>query len=284
MVIAHTPKPLSNECPLCHTDTMVLAKLPDTNVVIACTSCGVCSEPFPSHPHAQGSWRHIRSYLRKKPTPDPELDSYTLYYGKFRTCAARFVKYDRPMTCDREALDYARDYMRNNGLFVVGVCKSLHPWGDHRDVAFVCDTSQIEVKCRASFDPWDTGYHPLPWAKHSMNRKGARSGVDVEQLAREMDYAYWLTNPYDYGDQFGFYPSEEGPQASFELLQTVEGVDSGIEFLECEADPNEIPGYDDLLARLKAWRKEMPVGSASRKPRLSGKSPGMRMLGRRRSA
>ncbi len=284
MVIAHTPKPLSNECPLCHTDTMVLAKLPDTNVVIACTSCGVCSEPFPSHPHAQGSWRHIRSYLRKKPTPDPELDSYTLYYGKFRTCAARFVKYDRPMTCDREALDYARDYMRNNGLFVVGVCKSLHPWGDHRDVAFVCDTSQIEVKCRASFDPWDTGYHPLPWAKHSMNRKGARSGVDVEQLAREMDYAYWLTNPYDYGDQFDFYPSEEGLQASFELLQTVEGVDSGIEFLECEADPNEIPGYDDLLARLKAWRKEMPVGSASRKPRLSGKSPGMRMLGRRRSA
>ena len=174
MVIAHTSKPLSNECPLCHTDTMVLAKLPDTNVVIACTSCGVCSEPFPSHPHAQGSWRHIRSYLRKKPTPDPELDSYTLYYGKFRTCAARFVKYDRPMTCDREALDYARDYMRNNGLFVVGVCKNLHPWGDHRDVAFVCDTSQIEVKCRASFDPWDTGYHESKRTRYSFNRKNRK--------------------------------------------------------------------------------------------------------------
>ncbi len=174
MVTVHTSKPLSDECPLCKAHTMVAARLPDTSVVIACTSCGVCSEPFPTLAYAQESWKHTRSYLRKKPTPDPELDSYILYYGKFRTCAARYVKYDRPMTCDREALDYARDYMRANGLSVVGVEKNLHPWNDLRHVAFVCDLDQIEVLHRASFDPSDTGYHRQKWMGPSFNRKSRR--------------------------------------------------------------------------------------------------------------
>ncbi len=109
-----------------------------------------------------------------------------------------------------------------------------------------------------------------PKATGSANAR-ARPKTDVEQLARDLDYATWLTDPYEYGDQFGFYPSEEGFQTSLELLYDVEGVDAGIVFLECEADPNEIPGYDDLLARLKAWKKEMPVGSASRKSKTAAK-------------
>ena len=285
MVIAHTSKPLSNECPLCHTDTMVLAKLPDTNVVIACTSCGVCSEPFPCHPHAQESWKHIRSYLRKKPTPDPELDSYTLYYGKFRTCAARYVRYDRPMTCDREALDYARDFMRANGLFVVGVCKNVHPWNDLRDVAFVCDTEQIEVKCRASFDPWDSGYHPLPWAKKSMSRKAEHPERDIvlEKLAADLHYASYEIDTYEYKDQYGEYPSEQGRRDAFDLLMSVEGLDAAIGFIEDGMDPDSST-YDDLLARLRARRDELAfVGSCSRKSKRP-RSAGRRVFGRRRSA
>ncbi len=104
------------------------------------------------------------------------------------------------------------------------------------------------------------------------NSNSKNSGVDVDRLARDMDYAYWLTDPYDYGDQFGFYPSEEGLEAAYENLQSVEGVDSGIGFLEDEADPDEIPDYDDLLARLKAWRREMPVGSKSVKSRSPAKT------------
>lgn len=95
--------------------------------------------------------------------------------------------------------------------------------------------------------------------------------TDVEQLARDLDYATWLTDPYEYGNQFGFYPSEEGFQGTLESLYDVEHVDEGIVFLECEADPDEIPGYDDLLARLKAWKKEMFVGSASRKSKTTAK-------------
>ena len=268
MVIAHTSKPLSDECPLCKTNTMVLAKLPDTNVVIACTSCGVCSEPFPCHPHAQESWKHIRSYLRKKPTPDPELDSYILYYGKFRTCAARYVKYDRPMTCDREALDYAREYMRNNGLFVVGVEKNVHPWNDLREVAFVCDLDQIEVKNRASFDPWDTGYHSPKRTRSSFNRKADHPGRDVvlEKLAADLHYASYEIDTYEYKDQYGEYPSEQGRRDAFDLLMSVDGLDTAIAFIEDGMDP-DAPMYDDLLERLKARRDELElVGSSSRKP------------------
>ncbi len=281
MVIAHTSKPLSDECPLCKTNTMVLAKLPDTNVVIACKSCGVCSEPFPCHPHAQESWRHTRSYLRKKPTPDPELDRYVLYYGKFRTCAARFVNYDRPMTCDLEALDYARDFMRANDLFVVGVEKHVHPWGDLRHVAFVCDPDKIEVKHRASFDPWDTGYHPLPWAKHSMNRRAEHPERDVvlEKLAADMHYAGWEIDPYEYMDQYGTYPSEQGYRDSFELLQTPEGLDTAIAFIEDGAeDPSK---YADLLDRLRERRDTLAsVCSQSRKSKRSAK-PKKDIFGRR---
>ena len=281
MVTAHTSKPLSDECPLCKTNTMVLAKLPDTNVVIACTSCGVCSEPFPCHPQAQGSWRSTRSYLRKKPTPDPELDRYVLYYGKFRTCAARFVNYDRPMTCDLEALDYARDFMRANDLFVVGVDKHLHPWGDLRHVAFVCDPDKIEVKHRASFDPWDTGYHPLPWAKHSMNRRAEHPERDVvlEKLAADMHYAGWEIDPYEYMDQYGTYPSEQGYRDSFELLQTPEGLDAAIAFIEDGAeDPSK---YADLLDRLRERRDTLAsVHSQSRKSGRSAK-PKKGVFGRR---
>ncbi len=288
MVIAHTSKPLSNECPLCHTDTMVLAKLPDTSMVIACTSCGVCSEPFPCHPHAQESWKHIRSYLRKKPTPDPELDSYTLYYGEFRTCSARFVKYDRPMTCDLEALDYARDFMRENGLFVVGVSKNLHPWGDLRHVAFVCDTDQIEVKCRASFDPWDTGYH-YPRKKRmgpSFNRKAEHPERDVvlEKLAADLHYASYDMDTYEYLDQYGPYPSEQGRRDAFDLLMSVEGLDTAIEFIEDGMETGEYD-YGDLLDRLKARRDELTaVGSASRKSKRYGKPAKKRAFGLRRNA
>ncbi len=268
MVIAHTSKPLSDECPLCKTNTMVLAKLPDTNVVIACTSCGVCSEPFPCHPHAKESWKHIRSYLRKKPTPDPELDSYILYYGKFRTCAARYVKYDRPMTCDREALDYARDYMRNNGLFVVGVEKNVHPWNDLREVAFVCDLDQIEVKNRASFDPWDTRYHSPKRTRSSFNRKAEHPERDVvlEKLAADLHYASYEIDTYEYKDQYGEYPSEQGRRDAFNLLMSVDGLDTAIGFIEDGMDP-DASMYDDLLERLKARRDELElVGSSSRKP------------------
>ncbi len=268
MVIVHTPKPLSDECPLCKANTMVVARLPDSSMVVACTSCGVCSEPFPCLPHAKESWRHTRTYLRKKPTPDPELDRYTLCYGAFRTCGERFVRYDRPMTCDLEALDYARDYMRANGLAVVGVEKHLHPWGDLRHVAFVCDLDKIEVLHRASVDPTDTGYHRPAWAGPSPNRKAKHPERDVvlQKLAADLHYAAYDLDTYEYKDQYGEYPSEQGYRDSFDLLMSVEGLDTAIEMIE-DADTN---AYDDLLSRLKARRDELAaVGSMSRKSRRS---------------
>ena len=286
MVIAHTSKPLSDECPLCKTNTMVAAKLPDTSIVIACKSCGVCSEPFPTLAYAQGSWRRTRSYLRKKPTPDPELDRYIMSYGAFRTCAARYVKIDRPMTCDLEALDYARDFMRENDLFVVGVDKHLHPWGDLREVAHVCDLDKIEVLHRASVEPSEIGrYRPPSWARPTMNRKAEHPERDVvlQKLAADLHYAAFELDTYEYMDQYGDYPSEQGYRDSFDLLMTVEGVDIAIATIEEEMDP-DAHTYDELLSRLRARRDELAaVGSRSRKSRRSAK-PKKGMFGRRRRA
>ncbi len=284
MVTVHTYKPLSNECPICKTDTLVAAKLPDTNFVIACTSCGVCSEPFPTLAYAQGSWKKTRSALRRKPTPDPELDTYIMSYGEFRTCSARYVKIDRPMTCDLEALDYARDYMRKNGLFVVGVDKNLHPWGDFRGIAHVCDLDQIQVLHRASVDPSEIGkYHPPSWARPSRNRKAEHPERDVvlEKLAADMHYAGWEIDPYEYRDQYGDYPSDQGYRDSFDLLMSVEGLDTAIGFIEERIDPDEHT-YDELLARLRARRDELAsVGSQSRKSKSSGKPTKKGVFGRR---
>ena len=106
------------------------------------------------------------------------------------------------------------------------------------------------------------------------SRNGGRSGVDVEQLAEDMGYALWETDPDDYMDQFGEYPSEEEYLMSLDSLSYIGGVDEDIMFVESCIDPDEFPMYDDLLARLKARREELagPVSSKSRKPaRKTGK-------------
>lgn len=99
-------------------------------------------------------------------------------------------------------------------------------------------------------------------------RGNGRSGVDVEQLAEDMGYAFWETEPDDYIEQFGEYPSEEEYLMSLDALSSVGGVDEAILYVESCVDPVEFPMYDDLLARLKAYRKELtgPVASKSRKP------------------
>ena len=105
-------------------------------------------------------------------------------------------------------------------------------------------------------------------------RKDGRPGVDVEQLARDMNYALWDTLQYDYNDRFSEYPEEEGYLMTLDALDYIEGVDNAIQFVETEIDPDEFPMYDDLLARLKARREELagPVSSKSRKPaRKTGK-------------
>lgn len=100
------------------------------------------------------------------------------------------------------------------------------------------------------------------------NMGSGRSGVDVEQLAEDMGYAFWETEPDDYIEQFGEYPSEEEYLMSLDALSSVGGVDEAILYVESCVDPVEFPMYDDLLARLKAYRKELtgPVASKSRKP------------------
>ncbi len=263
------PKSLSDECPLCRTKTMAAARLPDGKEVIACTSCGVCSEPCASPEYAKESWRRIRSAL-KKPTADPELDRYSLSYGDFRTCGARYVDFDRPMTCDAEALDYARDFLAEKGLPVVRVTKSVHPWWDAREVGYVCDPSGIEVRHQASIVPGETGtFHRPKWAGRSMNRKKEHPERDVVllKLASDMHHASFEIDPYEYRDQYGEYPSDQGYEDAFNLLLTLEGVDAAIEFVEEGADADTLPGYDDLLARLRARRDALagPVGSHSRK-------------------
>lgn len=107
------------------------------------------------------------------------------------------------------------------------------------------------------------------------SRKGGHSGVDVEQLARDMDYAFWETEPIEYIDQFDEYPSEKGYLMSRDSLDYIEGVDDAIQYVETEIDPDEFPMYDDLLARLKARRKELagPVSSKSRKPARKAAKP-----------
>ena len=260
---------ISNECPLCHTNTMMAAKLPDESFVIACTSCGVCSEPYPTLQYAQTSWTKVRSALRKKPTPDPELDKYNLSWGAFRTCAAKWATVKRSMTCDMEALDYAREFMRDNGLYVVHVSKSVHPWGDYRDVGYVCDLNQIKVLHSASFDPSDTGYHRQKWMGPSPIAGRFEKDVPLQKLASDMEHAGWEIDPYEYKDQYGdSYPTEQGHRDSFNLLMTPEGVDTAIAFIEDGAeDPSK---YADLLDRLRARRDALaPVGSKSRKSRRS---------------
>lgn len=96
-----------------------------------------------------------------------------------------------------------------------------------------------------------------------------RPSVDLEQLARDVDYATSEYDHWDYLEQFGGpYPTEEGYLMALDSMNCIEGVDDAILFVESSIDPDEFPMYDDLLARLKARREELagPVSSKSRKP------------------
>ena len=101
----------------------------------------------------------------------------------------------------------------------------------------------------------------------------------LEKLAADMHYAGWEIDPYEYMDQYGTYPSEQGYRDSFELLQTPEGLDAAIAFIEDGAeDPSK---YADLLDRLRERRDTLAsVHSQSRKSRRSAK-PKKGVFGRR---
>lgn len=116
------------------------------------------------------------------------------------------------------------------------------------------------------------------------NVKARPPGRDVVllKLASDLHYASYEIDTYEYRDQYGSYPSDEGYRDAFDLLMTVEGLDTAIEFVEEGADPDTLPMYDDLLARLRARREELAiVGSWSRKPKRSAKPAKKGMLGRR---
>ena len=110
-------------------------------------------------------------------------------------------------------------------------------------------------------------------------RKGSKNApperdVVLQKLASDLEYAGWEIDPYEYKDQYGdSYPTEQGFRDSYDLLFTVEGLDTAIEFIEDGMGPDPAPLFTDLLARLKARRKELaPVVSRSWKLKRPVKS------------
>ncbi len=97
--------------------------------------------------------------------------------------------------------------------------------------------------------------------------------VVLQKMASDLEYVSYEIDPYEYKDQYGSYPSERGFRDAFELLLTADGLDTAIGFVEdgMGTDPTSLS--TDLLARLKARRKEMaPVVSRSWRPKRPVKS------------
>ncbi len=104
----------------------------------------------------------------------------------------------------------------------------------------------------------------------SANAKAANPYKDVvlQKLAADLHYATYDLDTYEYKDQYGSYPSDEAYDEVFDLLMTVEGVDTAISNIEEMIDPDD-RRYDDLLDRLDDRRREL--ASAGRKPRTAAK-------------
>lgn len=94
-----------------------------------------------------------------------------------------------------------------------------------------------------------------------MRNKSIKPERDVylEKLASDLEYAGWDIDTYEYMDQYGIYPTEEGYRDSFDVVMNGgEGLDNAIEEVEDWIDdfgPDAF--YSDLLARLKERRTEL---------------------------